>query len=65
MADEDLSMTDDQLLDSLDDGIGDSELLNDVRIQYSTYQVAIVDVYNSLHAFIWVNSANFQFGVTN
>lgn len=30
MADEDMSLNEDQLLDSLDDANGDSELMNDV-----------------------------------
>lgn len=34
MADEDLSLNEDQLLDSLDDANGDSELMNEVRRQY-------------------------------
>lgn len=34
MADEDLSLNEDQLLDSLDDANGDSELMNEVRCQH-------------------------------
>lgn len=34
MADEDLSLNEDQLLDSLDDANGDSELMNEVRSQH-------------------------------
>lgn len=44
MADEDLSLNEDQLLENLDDQNGDGEMLNEVKLLIPRYRKFFIDV---------------------
>lgn len=44
MADEDLSLNEDQLLENLDDQNGDGEMLNEVKLLIPRYRKIFIDV---------------------